>query len=135
MPKELTQAGIQRKAAFASLDGRALTPGAKNLVAEVNTWVVAQVALGETKPGGVKTNRKKLRAATEAFLADLLIARSVRVITTVKCPAGLLGLSSGRPMSRGFRALGDTQGASGTQERRSDPICLQETALGSSASG
>ena len=76
MPKELTQADILRKAAFASLEGRALTPEAKDLVAEINTRVVAQVTLNESKTGGVKTNRKKLRAATEAFLADLLTAHS-----------------------------------------------------------
>jgi hypothetical protein len=50
--------------------------GDKDLAAEINTRVVSQVALNESKPGGVKTNREKLRAATGAFLADLLIARS-----------------------------------------------------------
>src|ERR1700737_389080 len=38
--KERTEGDILRNAAFASLDGRALTPKAKKLVAEINTRVV-----------------------------------------------------------------------------------------------
>ena len=51
----------------------ALTPEAKDLAAEINTRVVAQVALNECKLRGVKTNRAESRDG--AFLADLLIAR------------------------------------------------------------
>ena len=71
--KERREGGVLRNAAFASLDGRALTPEAHKLVAEINTRVVAQVTLDESKPGGVKTNRKMLRTATEAFVYSATI--------------------------------------------------------------
>jgi hypothetical protein len=76
MRKEPSEGDILRNAAFASLEGRALTPQAKKLVAEINTRVVGQLTLDESKPGAVKTNRKMLKAATEAFVADLLTAHS-----------------------------------------------------------
>jgi hypothetical protein len=114
MRKERREGGVLRNAAFASLDGRALTPEAKKLVAEINTRVVARVTLDESKPGGVKTNRKMLKAATEAFLADLLTAHSgkrprrwvYRAMTARGFTGAPVGYRVFRPLQDALRAIG-----------------------------
>ena len=113
MRKEATEGDILRNAAFASLDGRALTPEAKKLVAEINSRVVACVSLEESKPGRVKTNRKKLKAATEAFVADLLTAQSGKLprrwvyrAMTARGFTGAVGYRVFKPLMEALRALG-----------------------------
>jgi hypothetical protein len=112
--KERTEGDILRNATFASLDGRALTPEAKKLVAEINTRVVARVTLDECKPGGVKTNRKMLKAATEAFVADLLTAHSgknprrwvYRAMTARGFTGAPVGYRVFRPLQGALRTIG-----------------------------
>ena len=70
-----TPAQILRNAAFASLEGSAITPAAKKLVDALNVRVVAQVTLNEAETRAPKANRTKLKKAVEAFLADLLMAQ------------------------------------------------------------
>lgn len=113
MRKEATEGDILRNAAFASLDGRALTPEAKKLVAEINSRVVACVSLEESKPGRVKTNRKKLKAATEAFVADLLTAQSGKLprrwvyrAMAARGFTGAVGYRVFKPLMEALRALG-----------------------------
>ena len=103
-----------RNAAFASLEGRTLTPEAKKLVAEINTRVVARITLDESKPGAVKTNRKMLKAATEAFVADLLTAQSgkrprrwvYRAMTARGFTGAPVGYRVFRPLQDALRAIG-----------------------------
>lgn len=76
MLNEQTEGALLRDATFASLTGHALTPHARALVEDINGQVVTHLERSEAKPGTKKTNRKKLRIATEAFIADLLTANA-----------------------------------------------------------
>jgi hypothetical protein len=72
------------------------------------------VTLDESKPRAVKTNRKKLRAATEAFLADLLTAHSgkhprrwvYRAMTARGFTDAPVGYRVFLPLQGALRALG-----------------------------
>ena len=123
MRKDQTEADILRNAAFASLEGRALTPEAKKLVAEINSRVVACALLEESKPGRVKTNRKKLKAATEAFVADLLNAHSgkfprrwVYRAMTARGFTGAVGYRVFKPLKEALCALGVDPASAGVDK-------------------
>ncbi|MCA6118130.1 hypothetical protein J6524_25105 [Bradyrhizobium sp. WSM 1738] len=72
-----------RDATFASLEGHACTEAAQALTEAVYEQVLHQLARAEAT-GAAKTNRKKLKLAIAAFLADLLTTNSKWVFRSLK---------------------------------------------------
>jgi len=72
-----------RDATFASLEGHPCTEAAQALTEAVYEKVLHQLARAEAT-GAAKTNRKKLKLAIAAFLADLLTANSKWVFRSLK---------------------------------------------------
>ena len=93
VPEIETSNGAElRDATFASLEGRACTEAAQALTEAVNELVLHQLARAEAT-GAAKTNRKKLKPAIAAFLADLFGTRVGLSVTE----EGRLHRSSWRP--------------------------------------
>jgi hypothetical protein len=80
---ETSKAKELRDATFASLEGHACTEASQALTEAVNEQVLRQLVHAEAN-GTAKTNRKKLRPATAAFLADLLTAKGKWVYRSLK---------------------------------------------------
>jgi hypothetical protein len=72
MKSNYSHAGALRNAIQATLLGHAVTKEAKGLLADV----FARVAQDQLKHEPTKSNAAKMRAAVDAFLADLLVAQS-----------------------------------------------------------
>ena len=89
-----------RDATFASLEGRACTEASQALTEAVNEQVLLQLARAEAD-GATKTNRKKLKPAIAAFLADLLTANGEWVFRSLKTD----GFTGGRVGARVFLPL------------------------------
>jgi hypothetical protein len=84
VPKgDILEADELRDATFASLEGHACTEASQALTEAVNEHVVHQLACAEAD-GATKTNRKKLKFAIAAFLADLLSANGKWVYRSLK---------------------------------------------------
>jgi hypothetical protein len=97
-----------RDATFASLEGHACTEAAQALIEAVNEQVLQQLSRSEAE-GAAKTNRRKLRQAIGAFLADLLLANGKWVFRSLK-KDGFTGAAVGArvflPLQRALRELG-----------------------------
>jgi hypothetical protein len=97
-----------RDATFASLEGHACAEASQALTEAVNEHVVHQLACAEAD-GATKTNRKKLRHAIAAFLADPLTAKGKWVFRSLKTD-GFTGAPVGArvflPLQQALRELG-----------------------------
>lgn len=96
-----------RDATFASLEGRASTAAARALTEDVYERVVRQLEHAEAT-GEPKANRRKLKLATEAFLADLLTASGGWVHRSLKRDAftgGVVGATAFKPLQLALREL------------------------------
>jgi hypothetical protein len=96
-----------RDATFASLEGRACTEAAQALTATVNEQVLRELARAEAA-GAAKTNRKKLKPAIAAFLADLLGTEGKWVYRSLKKDSftGPVGARAFLPLQQAMRELG-----------------------------
>jgi hypothetical protein len=104
---ETSEADELRDATFASLEGRAFTEASHALTEAVNEQVLHYLARAEAT-GAAKTNRKKLKLAVAAFLADLLSAPRGWVYRSLKkegftSPVGRRALI---PLQESLRGLG-----------------------------
>jgi hypothetical protein len=114
--KEAVPVGdVLRNAAFATLEGTALTPAARKLVDDINTRVVGQLIIAEARnPNSPKANRAKLKKAVEAFLADLLMAHTgkhpkrwvYRALRPEGFTGGTVGYKTFKPLQQALRDLG-----------------------------
>jgi hypothetical protein len=105
---ETSKADELRDATFASLEGHAFTEASQALTEAVNKEVLHYLARAEAS-GAVKTNRKKLKLAVAAFLADLLSADGKWVYRSLKrdgFTGGPVGGNSFIPLQEAFRELG-----------------------------
>ena len=102
-----------RDATFASLEGQACTEAAQSLTEAVYEQGLHRLARAEAE-GAAKTNRKKLKLATGAFLADLLSAKGEWVYRSLK-KDGFTGAPVG---ARAFIPLQDTMLELGIVEHR-----------------
>jgi hypothetical protein len=104
---ETSEADELRDATFASLEGHACTEASQALTEAVNEQVVQQLALTEAN-GDAKTNRRKLKLAIAAFLADLLSANGKWVYRSLKTD-GFTGAPVGArvflPLQQAMRKL------------------------------
>jgi hypothetical protein len=80
---ETSKAHELREATFASLEGHACTEASHALTEAVNEQILHHLARAEAD-GATKTNRKKLKPAIAAFLADLLSASGKWVYRSLK---------------------------------------------------
>ena len=105
---ETSKADELRHATFASLEGHACTEAAQALTKALNERVVHQLTRAETT-GAAKTNRKKLKLAIGAFLADLLTPNGKWVYRSLKRDSftgGPVGASAFIPLQQALRELG-----------------------------
>jgi hypothetical protein len=96
-----------RDATFASLEGHPCTEAAQALAEAVNELVLHQLAQAEAS-GEPKTNRKKLKPAIAAFLADLLSAEGKWVFRSRKRDrfTGAVGARAFLPLQQAMREIG-----------------------------
>jgi hypothetical protein len=96
-----------RDATFASLEGQACTEAAQSLTEAVYEQVLHQLARAEAA-GAAKTNRKKLKLTTGAFVADLLTAQGKWLYRSLKKDGftGPVGARSFLPLQQAMRELG-----------------------------
>jgi hypothetical protein len=105
---DVSKADELRDATFASLEGHAITEASQALTEAVNEQVLHHLARAEAS-GAAKTNRKKLKVALAAFLADLLSANGKWVYRSLKrdgFTGGPVGGNSFIPLQEAFRELG-----------------------------
>jgi hypothetical protein len=104
---ETSEADELRDATFASLEGRAFTEASQALTEAVNEQVLHYLARAEAT-GAAKTNRKKLKLAVAAFLADLLSAPRGWVYRSLKKEGftGPVGRRALVPLQESLRGLG-----------------------------
>jgi len=105
---EPSEAGELRDATFASLEGRACTEAAQALTDDVYERVLPQLIRAEAS-GTAKTNRKKLKVAISAFLADLLTANGGWVYRSLKrdgFSGSRVGAATFIPLQQALRELG-----------------------------
>ena len=95
-----------RDATFASLEGNACTEASEVLIEALNEQVVQQLTRAEAT-GAAKTNRKKLKLAIAAFLADLLTANGKWVYRSRKRDGftGAVGVRAFLPLQQAMREL------------------------------
>jgi hypothetical protein len=106
-PSASSEAGELRDAIFASLEGHACTEASQALIEAVNEQVLSQLAQAEAG-GAAKTNRKKLKPAVAAFLADLLSAKGKWVYRSLKTDGftgGPVGARVFLPLQEALREL------------------------------
>ena len=116
--REPSDAEELRDATFASLEGRACTEASQALTKALNERVVHQLTRAETT-GAAKTNRKKLKLAIGAFLADLLSANGKWVYRSLKRDSftgGPVGASAFIPLQEALRELGFVEHKAGVAQ-------------------
>jgi hypothetical protein len=103
---ETSKADEWRDATFASLEGNACTEASEVLIEALNEQVVQQLTRAEAT-GAAKTNRKKLKLAIAAFLADLLTANGKWVYRSRKRDGftGAVGVRAFLPLQQAMREL------------------------------
>jgi len=104
---EKSKADELRDATFASLEGHSCTEASQALTEAVNEQVLQQLAHAEAN-GAAKTNRKKLKLAIAALLADLLTANGKWVYRSLKKDhfTGAVGARAFIPLQHAMRELG-----------------------------
>lgn len=104
---DTSKADELRDATFASLEGRACTEASHALTEAVNEQVLHQLASAEAG-GAAKTNRRKLKVAIGAFLADLMSAHGKWVYRSLKKDGftGVVGARAFIPLQLALRELG-----------------------------
>ena len=103
-----SEAGELRDATFASLEGQACTEAAQALTDAVYERVLPHLIRAEAI-GTPKTNRKKLKVAISAFLADLLSADEGWVFRSLKkdgFTGGRVGAAAFISLQQALRELG-----------------------------
>jgi hypothetical protein len=110
---ETSKADELRDATFASLEGHAYTEASHALTGAVYEQVLHYLARAEGS-GAVKTNRKKLKLAVAAFLADLLSANSKWIYRSLKRD----GFTGGPVGVQAFLAVQEAFGELGFVEHR-----------------
>jgi len=106
-PGAVSEAAAWRDATWASLEGNASTEASRAFTEAVYALSVQELERGEAT-GNTKTNRKKLRLAVAAFLADLLSAPREWVYRSLKNTSftGPVGRRSFFPLQRVLQKLG-----------------------------
>jgi hypothetical protein len=115
---ETSKADELRDARFASLEGHACTEASHALTEAINERVVHQLVRAEAS-GSAKANRKKLKMAIAAFLADLLTANGKWVYRSLKTD-GFTGAAVGArvflPLQQALRELGLVEHQAGVDQ-------------------